>query len=139
MQIRGLEQHFPSEQIALVSHERLEREPNDVMEEVLEFLGLRTDVEFDTSRRWNETSKNLANREVELAPDPGIIVSPAEPTFPIRRRRWLRRLATQPVAPSRPTYRLTPEMRKLIAAELADDVAALRQRWPETPDWPDFR
>lgn len=139
MQIRGLERHFPPEQIELVSHERLEREPKIVVEEVLQFLGLRTDIALDTSRRWNETSKHLATREVELAPDSGIIVIPGESASPTRGRRWLRQRAASPLTPARPTYRLTPEMRKLIAAELTDDVAALRQRWPEMPDWPDFR
>lgn len=136
MQLRGLDEHFPPDQIALVSHERLEQEPEAVLVEVLGFLGLPPDVEFDTSRRWNQTSQRLAERGAELPPDPWIVVNRPEPVSP-RRRRWPGRKPEQP-APPRPSYRLTEPAREAIAAALADDVEALRSRWPAMPTWPDF-
>ncbi len=135
-QLRGLDEHFPRDQIALVSHERLEREPQAVLVEVLDFLGLRTDVEFDATRRWNETAQRLAERGAELPSDPWITVNRPEPVRP-RRGRWPGRRTEAP-PPSRTSYQLTAPAREFIAATLADDVEALGNRWPDMPAWPDF-
>lgn len=132
MQLRYYDEQFPPEQIALVSHAELERRPQQTVNELWKFIGIDQPVELELTPRRNVSTAKLASRGATVPPDPGVeVVTRPAP----RASRWLRRGNTEPRIVA---YRLTPEMRQVVAEQLAEDVAELRQRWPKADQWPDF-
>ena len=101
--------HFPSEQLLLVTTEELDRSPDRTMSRILQFVGVDDAVAIDTSKRHNVTNVKLAAAGAPVPADPAISVADR--------------------------IRLTADARAGLAAEFRPDVERLKSVWPEFPGW----
>lgn len=111
-QLRHYLDHFPPEQILLLTTEGLARDPAGTVGRALRFIGVDDTVPIDTSQRHNVTAVNLQEAGAPVPEDPGIVID---------------------AATGRST--LTAAARATLADEFRDDLAQLRSWWPEFPGW----
>lgn len=103
--------YFPPEQIALVTTEELDRDPQGTLQRLLRFIGVDGDTgAVDTSQRHNVTAANLADAGARVPDDPGLVADGDR-------------------------IRMSAELRAALAERFRPDLDALRSSWPRFPGW----
>lgn len=133
-QIRTFLEHFPREHLFLVDFDELVSSPRSLIEKILEFLELDTDVEFkELEKVYNKTKSNFRDRA---------------PSALLKRAGLLDEETIQELpAPARKTYRtllqdehaspeLTDEEREWVEFTLAGDTELLERDFGfDTSNW----
>jgi len=119
---------FPREQIHLVAYDDFRDEPSRVVTELLDFLGLDTQVELDLGTRVNVSGEPRSRHLQRLLVRESVARRLFRRTMPqrIRHRMW-NRLSKLNVTPRRRT--LDPEDARRLAERFEPEVAALEGMW----------
>ncbi|MBM7808954.1 hypothetical protein JOD57_004791 [Geodermatophilus bullaregiensis] len=131
LQIDQYLEHFPREQLLVITSESLRRSREATMRRVYDFIGVDPDhAPAELDRDFYRTSDRAARSPVPLA-----LRKFLKHRFPSTRRfkeletntlGALRRVTGRTDAPARPAVTVPDDVRARIAVELADDVRRLR-------------
>jgi len=116
-QLSAFLEHFPAEQIRVVSYERLASHPDAVVDEVLGFIGL------DPGFRDPVIGRVTHQSDDKLRPNRLGMLFWKDRKTRNRLRRHVPRLVGSPI--ERPVW--NPRIREQVAEYLAEDVAAMRR------------
>jgi len=115
-QLSAFLDHFPAEQVRVVSYEQLSSQPEAVVDEVLAFVGLEPGFRHPIIGKATHLSSN------KLRPNRLGLLFWKDRTTRNRLRRYVPRLVGSPI--ERPQW--DADTRKRVSDYLADDVAAMR-------------
>ena len=128
-QLEAFRAHFPKDDLLVMRLGQLKEDPHAVVERVLEFLDLPTDIDLDTGRRHNSSREKTVDRGVwRVLNKTGPLEEAVSNLLPTGARRAL--------GESVERQELSDNEREYVAEELADDMKRLREEYGvDTDAW----